>query len=127
MIFDAIVRMSRIGYRDENLRSDAEQEADIRAWAKRSGNEIRRVHIERDESGKTTNRKALREAKEAALNGEVDGIVAAYLSRFSRNTVEGLELVQDLIDAGREFVPLDLLGVDFRSPTGEYILTNQLA
>jgi site-specific DNA recombinase len=122
---DAIVRVSRKGDRD-NLRSPEQQEADVRAWAKRSGAEIVAVHVEVDSSGKTTNRPALNRAKARALNGEVDGIAAAYLSRFSRNTVEGLLLVQELLDSGRMFVALDC-PFDLDTPDGRRFLTYELA
>lgn len=125
MELDAIIRVSRVGYRDENLRSDIEQEADIREWAKRHGHTIKRVHVERDTSGRTTDRPALNEAKKRALDGETDGIIAAYLTRFTRHTGEGLKLVQDLLDADKRFIPLDI-DVDPTTPTGEYVLTIML-
>lgn len=125
MKLDLIVRVSRKGDRD-NLRSPEQQEADVRRWAQAHGYEIAIVHREIDSSGKTTNRPALNRAKARALSGEVDGIAAAYLSRFSRNTVEGLLLVQELLDADRRFVALDC-PFDLRTPDGRRFLTYELA
>lgn len=126
MVLDAIVRVSRVGYREDTLDSDRQQESDVRQWASAHGHKIRHVHIEKDVSGKTTNRPALNAAKEAALSGETDGVIAAYLTRFTRHTGEGLQLVQDLIDAGKRFIPLDL-DVDPTTPNGEFILSVMLS
>src|SRR3954468_24023219 len=111
MKLDAIIRVSKVGYRDTNLQSDREQLLMIRAYCDQRGIELGVVHVEKDVSGKTTNRKALNAARKRALDGDTDGVIAAYLSRFSRNTKEGLELVSDLLAAGREFVALDLAGM----------------
>jgi DNA invertase Pin-like site-specific DNA recombinase len=131
MRLDAVVRSSREGYREAvDMRSYGEQESDIRRWAKRAGHDIAAVHVERDTSGKTTNRAALRSVRERIESGETDGLVVAYTSRFSRNTVEGLELALWILNFGErrtEFYSLELEGLDFRSPSGEYILTNSLA
>ena len=126
MKFDGIVRVSRVGSRDQSLKSDVQQEAEIRAWAAREGHEIVQIHVERDVSGRTTKRPALERAKARALSGEVDGLAAVYLSRFTRNTVEGLELVKELRDAGRSFVAFDAQ-YPLDTPEGEFMLTIQLA
>jgi site-specific DNA recombinase len=129
MVLDAIVRSSREGLRDvTDMRSYVEQENDIRNWAERRGHTIGRVHVERDTSGKTTNRKALRDVRERIGAGDTQGLVVAYTSRFSRNVVEGMELALWILsDPKREFYSVEFDGIDFRSPSGEYILTNALA
>lgn len=127
LTFDFIVRVSKVGYRDATLDSDKDQESRLRAWASMNGHNVGTVHFERDVSGKTTNRVALKKAKARVLAGDVDGIAAAYVSRFSRNTVEGLELVNEILSAGREFVALDCMGMDFGSAAGEQFLTMMLA
>lgn len=126
-VVDFIVRVSRVGYRSATLDSDKEQLRQLHAWAGMAGYDVGQVHLEIDVSGKTTDRKALKEAKARVIDGQADAIAAAYVSRFSRNTVEGLELVQDVLAAGRQFIPLDLLGMDLRSPAGEQFLTMKLA
>lgn len=124
---DFIVRVSRIGYRSATLDSDKEQLRQLHAWAGPAGYTVGMIHVEKDVSGKTTNRKALNAARKRVMDGTVDAIAACYVSRFSRNTLEGLELVHDVLGAGREFIPLDLLGMDLRSPAGEQFLTMKLA
>lgn len=126
MQLDAIIRVSKVGYRDTSLQSDAEQLEAIRRYCDANGITLGVIHVEKDVSGKTTDRKALREAKRRALEGESDGVIAAYLSRFSRNTKEGLELVSDLLEADKAFVALDMAGIDFRTGTGEQMLTMML-
>lgn len=126
-VYDIIVRVSKVGYRQETLRSDAEQERLCRNHIAMIGGAVGVVHREVDVSGKTTDRKALNAAKDRVLEGVAHGLVVAYVSRFSRNTIEGLQLVQKILDAGREFIALDLSGMDLRSPAGRQFLTMQLA
>lgn len=126
-VYDGIVRVSKVGYRAANLHSDKEQESMVRAAIEARGGVVGVIHVERDVSGKTTNRKALKAAKARVMAGDAHGLVAAYVSRFSRNTVEGLELVSDILGVGREFIALDCGGMDFRTPAGELFLTNMLA
>jgi DNA invertase Pin-like site-specific DNA recombinase len=125
-VYDVIVRVSKVGYREDTLDSDRDQEARCRGEIERRGGRVGIVHVEKDVSGKTTNRKALNDARARVLSGAAHGVVAAYVSRFSRNTVEGLELVQSILGAGREFVALDLGGMDLRTVGGEQFLTMQL-
>src|SRR5215831_10635695 len=128
---DAIVRVSKVGDRTE-IKSPEQQEADIRRFVKTYRDArgrrfyVRRIHHEIDESGRTTNRPGLNAAKEAALAGEVEGIVAAYLSRFSRNVIEGLKLIDDLTAKGKLFLAPDA-PFDPNEPTGRMMLTILLA
>jgi DNA invertase Pin-like site-specific DNA recombinase len=123
---DGIVRVSKTGER-ETLRSPAQQESDIRRWAKDNGHEIVHVHVAIDETGaKKTGHPAIEAAKARALGGVVDGVIAPYLSRFTRNTVYGLETVQALLDAGKHFFSPDC-PFDLRTPEGEKYLTDKLA
>lgn len=122
---DAIVRVSKTGTR-EYLNSPDQQTADVRRGAAAQGCYVAQLHLEIDESGKTTDRPALNAARQRALSGATTGVIAAYLSRFSRNTVEGLELVQQLLNHGRRFVALDCT-LDLTTPEGKAMLTYQLA
>jgi DNA invertase Pin-like site-specific DNA recombinase len=120
---DGIVRVSKVGDRD-TLRSPEQQERDIRRWAKERGHEVARVHVAIDQSGrKRTGHPAIEAAKARALKGEVDGVVAAYTSRFTRNTRYGLTTVDDLLDAGSRFFALDCPFDDLSSPEGRKYLT----
>jgi DNA invertase Pin-like site-specific DNA recombinase len=122
---DAIVRVSKTGERDY-LRSPDQQEADIRAWADERGYEIVTVHRAIDESAGKGAYPAIEEAKERALDGITDGAVVAYLSRYSRNTLYGLQTVATLLDAGRHFFAIDC-PFNLRTKEGRKYLTNQLA
>src|SRR5262245_13413235 len=109
---DGIVRVAKTGDRD-TLRSPEQQERDIRRWAKEHGHEIVHVHVAIDQTGrKRTGHPAVESAKARALDGVVDGVVAAYVSRFTRNTLYGLTTVAELLDNGRYFFapecPFDL-------------------
>jgi DNA invertase Pin-like site-specific DNA recombinase len=123
---DGIVRVSKTGDRD-TLRSPEQQERDIRRWAKEHGHEIVHVHVAIDQTGrKRTGHPAIEAAKKRALDGVVDGVVAAYVSRFTRNTLYGLATVAELLDAGRYFFAPEC-PFDLRTPEGRKYLTGLLA
>jgi DNA invertase Pin-like site-specific DNA recombinase len=122
---DGIVRVSKTGER-EYLRSPEQQKRDLQRWAKEQGHELVHVHVAIDESAGKGAHPAIEAAKKRALAGDVDGVVAPYLSRFSRNTVYGLETVQELLDANKSFFSLDC-PFDLRTPEGEKYLTDKLA
>jgi DNA invertase Pin-like site-specific DNA recombinase len=124
LVLDGIVRVSKTGER-EHLRSPAQQESDLRRWAKAQGHTIARVHVAIDSSAGKGGHPAIEAAKARALSGEVDGVVAPYLSRFTRNVVYGLETVEQLLAAGRSFFALDC-PFDLRTPDGERYLTDKL-
>lgn len=123
---DGIVRVSKVGDR-ETLRSPEQQERDIRRWAKDHGHEIVYVHVATDQTGrKRTGHPAIEAAKERALAGVVDGVVAAYVSRFTRNTLYGLQTVAELLDASKFFFAPEC-PFDLRTPEGRKYLTGLLA
>lgn len=122
---DGIVRVSKTGDR-AYLRSDKQQAADLRAWAKDNGHELATIHVAIDESGGKGNHPVIETAKQRALSGDTDGFVAPYLSRFSRNTLYGLNTVQQILDAGKQFYSLDC-PFDLRSKEGRKYLTKELA
>jgi DNA invertase Pin-like site-specific DNA recombinase len=124
---DGIVRVSKTGDR-KYLRAPEQQEKDIRRWAKAHGHEVVHVHVAIDQSGrKRHGHPAIEAAKARALSGAVDGVIAPYVSRFSRNTLYGLTTVRDLLDAGRYFFAVDCPFEDLRSPEGKKYLTDKLA
>jgi DNA invertase Pin-like site-specific DNA recombinase len=121
---DGIVRVSKTGER-EYLRSPDQQEADLRRWAADNGHTLDRVHVAIDASAGHGSHPAIEAAKERALSGAVDGIVAPYLSRFTRHVVYGLETVEELLNAGRHFFALDC-PFDLRTKEGERYFTGVL-
>lgn len=123
---DGIVRVSKVGDR-ETLRSPEQQEKDIRRWAKEHGHEIVHVHVAVDQTGRKRNgHPAIEAAKGRALSGVVDGVVAAYVSRFTRNTLYGLTTVAELLDAKKHFFAPEC-PFDLRTPEGRKYLTGLLA
>lgn len=123
---DGIVRVSNVGER-EYLRSPEQQRRDLESWAAAQGHELAMVHVAIDQSARKGSHPAIEAAKARALAGEVDGIVAPYLSRFTRNTLYGLQTIQELLAAGARFFSLDLEGIDLQSPQGKKLLTRELA
>ena len=123
---DGIVRVSKTGDR-KYLRSPEQQEKDVRRWAKERGHEIAHVHVAIDQTGrKRHGHPAIEAAKQRALSGVVDGVVAPYVSRFSRNTLYGLITVRDLLDAGR-YSSRSTARSRICSPEGKKYLTDKLA
>ena len=124
LTLDGIVRVSKRGAR-EVLRSPDQQEADIREWATERGHTIDKVHIAIDESAGHGSHPAIEAAKARALAGDTDGCVSAYLSRFARTVLYGLETVDELLGAGKYFFSVDC-PFDLTTPDGERYLTAQL-
>jgi DNA invertase Pin-like site-specific DNA recombinase len=121
---DIYVRVSRVGGR-EHLISPEEQERDGRAFAEKRGLKISQVFTDLDESGGTTDRPALQEALERVRSGKSSGIVVAYLSRLTRDTSQGLELIAEIQAAGGEVYAPNL--ADHTTADGRMINTIQLA
>ena len=85
------------------------------------------MHVAVDQTGRKRNgHPAIEAAKQRALAGVVDGVVAAYVSRFTRNTLYGLTTVAELLDAGRQFFAPEC-PFDLRTPEGRKYLTGLLA
>src|SRR5437868_4167138 len=99
---DVYIRVSRVGKRDRRkLRSPADQRRDAEAFAKSRGLKLSGViHEDIDVSAGDLDRPGLQEALKRVRAGESGGIVAAYLSRASRDTRSGLELLEDITKAG---------------------------
>ena len=58
---------------------------------------------------------------------EGDTLVVTKLDRFARNTVEGINVIQNLIDEGIKVNILNIGLIDKSTPTGKLILTVMLA
>jgi DNA invertase Pin-like site-specific DNA recombinase/ribosomal protein L34E len=124
MAVDIYVRVSRVGGR-EHLISPEEQERDARAFAEKRGLTIGQVFTDLDESGGTTNRPELQKALDRVRKGKSGGIVVAYLSRLTRDTSQGLELIAEIQGAGGEVYAPNL--ADHTTADGRMINTIQLA
>ena len=101
------VRSSCLGRRTRQEWEDGEarrQNQDIYAHAERHGHEIVRVWEEYNASAKDMDRKQLQEALAAVKNGEIDGIIVAYLSRFMRSVPAAFDAIGQIQDAGGVFI-----------------------
>src|SRR5690349_75883 len=96
---DVYVRVSRRGAR-ENFIAPDEQEREARRFAETEGIRLSgRVLQDIDQSGGTLDRPALIEARKRVENGESGGIIVAYLSRLTRETRQGLALLDEITAA----------------------------
>jgi site-specific DNA recombinase len=121
---DIYTRISRVGGR-EHMISREEQERDARAFAKRRGLTIGETFHDEDKSGGTLDRPGLQAALERVREGRSGGIVVAYLSRLTRETSQGLALIEDVRAAGGEVYAPNLS--DHTTADGRMLNTIQLA
>jgi DNA invertase Pin-like site-specific DNA recombinase len=121
---DIYVRVSRVGGR-EHMISPEEQERDARAFAERRGLRVAEVFTDLDRSGGTLERPELQEALARVRAGTSGGIVVAYLSRLTRETSQGLALLEDIRAAGGEVYAPNLS--DHTTADGRMLNTIQLA
>jgi DNA invertase Pin-like site-specific DNA recombinase len=122
VVVDGYVRVSRVGKRHgERFISPSLQRQQIEGWAALHGVLIAHVFEEVDESGARTDRPLLLEAIERVERGASDGIVVAYLSRFGRSVLAGLQAIERITNAGGTFVSVQD-GVDFSTDTGRLLL-----
>lgn len=121
---DVYVRVSRVGGR-EHMISPEEQERDARAFAERRGLRVGQVFTDLDRSGGTLERPELQKALARVEAGQSGGIVVAYLSRLTRETSQGLGLLEAVREAGGEVYAPNLS--DHTSADGRMLNTIQLA
>jgi site-specific DNA recombinase len=120
---DIYTRSSRAG---EGSTSLEQQEQEARAFARTHGLTIGRVLHDRTKSSSATLRRpVLEEARRRVRAGESGGIVVAYLSRASRDTRQGLELLETITrDGGAVYAP-NL--PDYTTADGRMLTTIQFA
>jgi site-specific DNA recombinase len=121
---DIYVRVSRVGGR-EHMISPEQQERDARAFAERRGLQVAEILTDLDHSGGTLDRPGLQQALARVRAGVSGGIVVAYLSRLSRETSQGLALIDDVRHAGGEVYAPNLS--DHTTADGRMLNTIQLA
>ena len=122
-IVDIYTRASRAG---EGSTTHETQERDARAFAQAHGLTVGRVLRDPTKSTSATlDRPVLQEALRRVESGESSGLVVAYLSRASRNTVQGLELLETIRRSGGTVYAPNL--PDYTTPDGRMLTTIQLA
>jgi site-specific DNA recombinase len=125
---DAAIRVSqRDGREGEEFRSPEQQREICLRCAESNSAEIVAWHHAIDVSGKTMKRDDIDAALERMRSGQTDGLVVAWLDRFSRAPVgEALRAYDDISAAGGKVIAADMAGIDPRDPTGELALTVML-
>lgn len=100
-VYGGYIRVSRVGERDERLRSPQFQASAIEAKASSAGVGVRMFKPELDVSGSTRERAVLDSIVEAIERGELAGIVVYNLKRLSRlKPLDRIELVERIESAG---------------------------
>jgi DNA invertase Pin-like site-specific DNA recombinase len=122
---DALIRQSQ---ETDEGRSPQQQRDICEGWAEANGAKIVHWHEAIDVSGKTMRRDDVDAALKRIESRQTDGVIVAWLDRFSRAPVpEALGVYEDIQSAGGMVVAADMSGIDPRDPTGEFVLTNMLA
>jgi len=121
---DIYVRVSRVGKR-EDLQSLDDQEHDARRFAEAHDLRVGKVLKDENRSGGNVERAGLQQILRRVEGGESGGVVISYLSRFSRDTVQGLTLIDRITAAGGVVYAPNL--PDYTSPDGRMLTTIQLA
>jgi DNA invertase Pin-like site-specific DNA recombinase len=97
----------------------AAQKRRIAEEAKKQGWEITAWKTDTD-TGKNTDRPALREALEIIADGQADGLVAAKLDRVARSTVD-FGILLNWFEAGGKVLAVLDLALDTSTPTGKFV------
>jgi DNA invertase Pin-like site-specific DNA recombinase len=131
MRLDALIRVSQTNGRskdDDSFRSPGQQREAIERWAGANSAEVVAFHEGLGRSGKTVHREDVDAALDRIRAGDTDGVIVAWLDRFSRAPVrEALGVYDDISEAGGKVVAVDMAGLNPNDPTGEMALTVQLA
>src|SRR5262249_44704636 len=111
---DALIRVSVRGEREgESFRSPDQQLAVCEQWAKANDAEIVAKHDAVNVSGKSMDRIDIAAAVERIRAGRTDGVIVAWLNRFSRAPVaDAMRVHGEIVDAGGRVVAVDMAGID---------------
>jgi len=120
---DIYTRASRAG---EGSTTHEQQEAEARAFAASQGLRVGKVLRDLTKSTSATlDRPVLQEALRRVRSGKSGGVVVAYLSRSSRDTRQGLELLETITNAGGAVYAPNL--PDYTTADGLMLTTIQFA
>ena len=127
--FDGYIRVSQTDGREgEAFRSPTQQREQIERWASSNDATVVDWHEDFDVSGSRMDRPGLNGALERIRARQTDGVVVAFLDRFSRAKVsEAMAVYEEVTSLGGSVVATDLPGLDPRDKMGEYHLTTVLA
>ena len=122
MILDGYVRVSQTrGRTGESFISVPHQRERIERWVELHDATIGHIFEELDASGGKQDRPLLETAIRRVESGETDGVVVAYLSRFTRSLMHALVAIERITKADGTFVSVEE-GLDFSSDTGRLVL-----
>lgn len=126
---DALIRVSQQDGREgDSFRSPGQQREACERWASANAAEIVAWHEGIGRSGKTVHRDDVDAALERIRAGHTDGVIVAWLDRFSRApVVEALGVYTDISEAGGQVVAVDMAGLNPADATGEMALTVMLS
>jgi site-specific DNA recombinase len=120
---DIYTRASRAG---EGSTTHEDQERQAREYARTHGLKVGRVLRDPTKSSSATlERPVLQEALKRVRSGESGGVVVAYLSRLTRDTRQGLELLDQIKQSGGEVYAPNL--PDHMTADGRMLTTIHLA
>lgn len=118
-VFDAYVRVSRVGGRSgERFISPEVQLEQIERWAQLRQVAVGERHEDLDRSGGTTDRPGLAAAISRVERGVSTGIVVARLDRLARSLSGALEVIQRVERANGQVVSV-AEGIDPTTPAGK--------
>ena len=121
---DIYTRVSRQNGR-EHMRSPEDQEQDARHFARGNRLVVGEVFCDVDHSGGTLDRPGLQKCLRRVESGLSGGVVVSYLSRASRDTVQGLQLLDRITAVGGAVFAPNL--PDYTTADGRMLTTIQLA
>ncbi len=98
----AYIRVSKVGARGEELKSPEYQLHEIQAHARRFGYELADVVEDIDKSGRDFRKRRVEEIVERIKAGEFQKVLLWKWSRWGRNTMENLQWLARVEDAGGE-------------------------
>lgn len=103
------IRVSRIGGRSasDGYISKPEQRREVGRLATEYGVELGEVLIEENVSGGSTDRPQFQRALDLIREGKAGGIIVKTLDRFSRNTIDGLTILEEIESHGARLIPGD--------------------
>jgi DNA invertase Pin-like site-specific DNA recombinase len=100
------------------LVSPEQQEASIKAWAERTGYQVRMCEPELDRSGRTMKRPIFEECMARVRRGESAGIVVHKSDRFARDTLGALFALAELGRNKAAFASATEPDMDYSTPAG---------
>jgi DNA invertase Pin-like site-specific DNA recombinase len=107
---DGVIRVSRTAERDttsDRYHTAPYQREQIEKVLRDRGRELGEIFEEENVSGKTLERDAIKQVMARFKAGETGGVAVAYLSRFGRSAGQTILAINEITQAGGEFITAD--------------------